>query len=218
MSELPQTRRPGRPSLASEDVVLETALRSFAEIGYEGTSVRTLNKELGLSHNSIQQRFGTKEQLWRRVVDHAFGSMVAKLVEPAAGEPVESGEAVESDDGMALLYGMLHRFISVSIDHPLHLALMTREATRRSERLDYIFDTYVGPALVPLQVVLDQLRSTGQIRPVPLRTVFMLVAHGAIAPYSLVGLSERFDDYDGTFDPVEHADAVTHLIVSGLRT
>ena len=62
------TRRRGRPS--ADDPVLtdieirDAALRVFAEHGYEGTSMRELARELGVSHNLIPQRLGSKEQLW----------------------------------------------------------------------------------------------------------------------------------------------------------
>ena len=65
-------RRRGRPR-AEESVdrteILDAALRAFARHGLEGVSVRTLNRELGVSHNLIYQRFGSKDDLWRAAVD-----------------------------------------------------------------------------------------------------------------------------------------------------
>ena len=52
--------------------MLEAALVSFAELGYEGTSVRDLCRQLGVSHNLIHQRFGSKDDLWYAAVDHGF--------------------------------------------------------------------------------------------------------------------------------------------------
>ena len=49
--------------------ILEKALTMFATVGYDGMSLRTLNRELGVSHNLIYQRFGTNEELWRAAVD-----------------------------------------------------------------------------------------------------------------------------------------------------
>ena len=65
-------RRRGRPP-ADEAIesseILDAALRAFARHGLEGVSVRTLNRELGVSHNLIYQRFGSKDDLWRAAVD-----------------------------------------------------------------------------------------------------------------------------------------------------
>jgi len=46
----------------------------FATQGYEGTSVRDLNTRLGVSHNLINRRFGSKADLRRATADRWFGS------------------------------------------------------------------------------------------------------------------------------------------------
>src|SRR5260370_12645332 len=65
----------GRPK-ASDSVPIEEilgkALTMFATVGYDGVSLRTLNRELGVSHNLIYQRFGGKDDLWRASVDFRF--------------------------------------------------------------------------------------------------------------------------------------------------
>src|ERR1700757_5170575 len=69
----------GRPK-ASDAVpieeILDKALIMFATVGYDGMSLRTLNRELGVSHNLIYQRFGTKDELWRAAVDYGFGRLM----------------------------------------------------------------------------------------------------------------------------------------------
>ena len=67
-------RRPrGRPraeqSPATVEAILGAALRAFATHGYEGVSVRTLNRELCVSHSLINARFGSKQDLWYATVD-----------------------------------------------------------------------------------------------------------------------------------------------------
>src|SRR6266849_5283511 len=78
-----RTSRRGRPkaedSPASSDELLLAALRAFATRGYDGTSIRELNQQLGVSHNLLYRRFGSKEQLWRATVDRWIGEVVAEL-------------------------------------------------------------------------------------------------------------------------------------------
>ena len=73
MSAPSQRRRQGRPrnedAPASLDEILGAALRAFATHGYDGVSLRTLNRELGASHNLLHGRFGSKEALWYAAVD-----------------------------------------------------------------------------------------------------------------------------------------------------
>ena len=58
-SEWPRGRPKASDSMPIEEI-LEKALNIFATVGYDGMSLRTLNRELGVSHNLIYQRFGTK--------------------------------------------------------------------------------------------------------------------------------------------------------------
>src|ERR1700682_3838287 len=56
--------------------ILEAALVAFATYGYDGVSLRTLNRDLGVSHNLIYQRFGSKDDLWRGRGDFAVGPLL----------------------------------------------------------------------------------------------------------------------------------------------
>src|ERR1700712_1338825 len=73
----------GRPTndaaaAVREEVVLDLAFKAFAQRGYEATTLRDLAKELGVSHNLINVRFGSKADLWRRAVD----ARVARVAPP----------------------------------------------------------------------------------------------------------------------------------------
>src|SRR5258707_11112754 len=86
-----KTSRRGRPraedSPASSDEILLAALRAFATRGYDGTSVRELNQQLGVSHNLLNRRFRSKEQLWRATVDRFIGEGVDELAAAGPGDP-----------------------------------------------------------------------------------------------------------------------------------
>src|SRR3546814_3092585 len=70
----PRVRRRGRPAnnaahSVPEQRMLDLAFHSFAQKGYEGTTLRDLAKQLGVSHNLLNVRFGSKADLWRCAVD-----------------------------------------------------------------------------------------------------------------------------------------------------
>src|SRR6201985_594191 len=69
----------GRPRIRDDDEILRAALHAFAEHGYDGMSLRTLNSEMGLSRGTINQRFRSKEQLWYAAVDNEFQPLTAHL-------------------------------------------------------------------------------------------------------------------------------------------
>jgi AcrR family transcriptional regulator len=166
------------------DEILEMALTMFATVGYDGMSLRTLNRDLGVGHNLIYQRFGTKAELWRAAVDFGFGRLMRHmegLFDPTLSEPLEQ----------LRLAG--HRFVVFSADHPELVALMNTEGRRDTDRLAYIYDAYIEPMLADVARLLVHLADEGVIRPIPLRTFHFLLAHGATAPHALVPLATKFD-------------------------
>src|SRR5882724_867323 len=76
-------RRVGRPSqptdVPTEAEILARGLAAFAELGYASASVRELARRLGVSHNFINDRYGSKGQFWRAVVDRALTARAARL-------------------------------------------------------------------------------------------------------------------------------------------
>jgi len=214
MTTAMKSERPrGRPKAADSvpiEEILDKALSMFATVGYDGMSMRTLNRELGVSHNLIHQRFGTKEELWRAAVDYGFGRLVRQmqgLFDPTISDPLEQ------------LRLAVHRFVVYSADHPELVALMNIEARQDTERLTYIYDTYIEPILKDVARLLAHLADQGVIRPIPLRTFHFLLTHGATAPHALVPLATKFDPTSPS-EPAaveQHATLVSTILVEGLR-
>jgi len=101
----------GRPRLFEEQAALEAAMQLFWRQGYEGTSMSQLRAAMGLSSASLYQAFGSKEQLFARVIDHYVsrpGSVVSLV---AASGDLPANEALTM---------LLHRSIDEQLDdsHP----------------------------------------------------------------------------------------------------
>ena len=66
----------------------------FAERGYDATTVRKLARDLGVSHNLLNVRFGLKANLWKAAVDwrmaEASTTVVAAFDGQGDAEPVDS--------------------------------------------------------------------------------------------------------------------------------
>jgi AcrR family transcriptional regulator len=214
MAQTTEGKRTGRPKAQDAPVkleqILDAAFRAFATYGYDGVAVRTLNRELGVSHNLIHQRFGSKQDLWYAAVDRAFGQQVTELAtafDPTLSDPLDQ------------LNYAIRRFVRYNAERPELLGLMNIEGRVDSERLDYIYEHYVAPALAPLGRLLEHLHQEGRIRPISLRALFFLVAHGAAAPFTLAPLARHFDEAD-PLDPkavTEQAALSADLITGGLR-
>jgi AcrR family transcriptional regulator len=210
----PQRRSRGRPrteeSPASLDEIFEAALKAFATHGYDGVVLRTLNRDLGGSHNLLNGRFGSKEALWYATVDWAFQPLVMRLAtafDPTLTDPLDQ------------LRIIMRTFLLYSAQRPELNGLMNIEGRQDTERLAYLYDTYIGPSLAPVERLLTFLADSGRIRPVSLRTLHILLAHGAAAPNTLAALARHFDDVD-PLDPAEieaHADLAADLLIRAVE-
>src|ERR1700694_1598970 len=166
-------RPPGRPradeSPTTLDQIFRVALQAFATLGYDGVSLRVLNRELGGSHNLLNGRFGSKEALWYATVDWAFqplGQRMATAFDPTLTDPLDQ------------LRITMRAFLLYSAERPELLGLMNIEGRQDTERLAYLYNSYIAPSLEPVQRLLDFLAATGRTRPVSLRTFHFLAAHG----------------------------------------
>lgn len=85
----PSTKRRGRPRAFDIDQVTEQALAAFWRQGYEATSVDALVRATGLSVSSIYAAYGSKQGLFRAVVERYQHQLAATL-----------GNLPESDGGL----------------------------------------------------------------------------------------------------------------------
>ena len=209
-----QRREPGRgrPPIRSDAEILDAALEALAADGFEAMSVRALNRDLGLSHGTVQQRFGSKDDLYTAAIDHGFGSFVAEIV-----DELGTRSPLPADDA-ATVWELVRAFLVVSARYPALARLMNLEGLVPSARLDRIYDGFIAPAVALIEPSLVRLAADGRFRAVPTRTVYFLIAYGAAAPYALRALSARFDAVDGPLDDVAHAEAMADLIVAALAS
>jgi TetR/AcrR family transcriptional regulator len=210
-----EARRRGRPAaddapLATE-ALLDAALDAFAERGYEGTSVRELARHLGVSHNLIPQRVGSKEQLWYAAVDHGFAALGTDLAAAA-----EAGTGL---DDVAQLRALVTVFVAANARRPALLRIINQEAVADGPRLDHLFRHYIEPVRGYGAEVLARLEAQGRVRSGSVGLVYFLMTHGAGGPVALPGLAARFGEAvdPGDEEAVQrHAEAMTAAIFDGL--
>ena len=100
----------GRPRAFDVEAVLEAAMLLFWEQGYEATSLAQLRAATGLSSASLYGAFGSKEGLFKQVVEHYMKG-------PGGAVDVIEDETVSPREAVA---GLLHRSIDMQADssHP----------------------------------------------------------------------------------------------------
>jgi AcrR family transcriptional regulator len=200
--------RKGRHRLLSDEVILRAALESFAAEGFESMSVRQLNTSLGLSHETVRQRFGSKRELYFAAVDFGTGAFFELLGEERALLP----DAVDELEELRLT---TRAFMTASIRFPQMANLVNHEATSPSERLDYVFANAFEAGMILFNELLQRLAAADVIYPVTIRDAFFIIDAG-MSPYLQGGLSRSFDATCGPLDPVTHVDEFLDFVFRGL--
>ena len=163
------------------EALLDAALDAFAERGYDGTSVREIARDLGVSHNLIPQRIGSKDELWRAAVDHGFGPAARSPAALAAGRrrrPTTSTGCGRSSCG----------FVEANAARPALLRIINREAVAPGPRFDHLWDALhrSGARLVGADL-LGRLDAAGQVRTESVALVYFFMTHGAGGPLGPAG-------------------------------
>ena len=196
-----------RPRLHSDEELLALILAAFAELGFEGASMREVCRRLGVSHNFVHERFGSKEQMWYAAVDHGFRGVIDELVAAFA----EAG-----DDGFDQLRAVLVRFMAVTAAQPALTQIVNQESARPGPRYEYLWTWYIAPITEGGNQILRRLQAEGRVRPGPLAPVFFFLSRyglGAMASYP--GSLSRLGD---VATPDQAMQLAIDVLIDGLRT
>ena len=197
----------GRPPLLSDEAILKKALEAFASGGFEAMSVRALNANLGLSHETVSQRFGTKSELYLAAVNYGFQLFINDF----------NDELTRNDPTSDLeqLRALLRAFMFSTSRHPTLGELLHHVAIDEEQRNVIIGKTGLADQLMNAAELLRRLKSDGVIRDIQLRELWFM-AQSAAAPIHFSNVSQMFDFFDGPLDPDEHINRITDTIMRGL--
>ena len=190
--------------------VLDAALDAFAEEGFAGTSVRSLARSIGVHHNHIPQRFGSKERLWYAAVDHGFRVIRRDLV---------GLTRVEFSDDLALLRAGIVRYVEINAERPAMLRIINQEAVLGGERLEYLFTEFIEPVRDFGGGLLRRLEAEGKVRTDSAGLLYFFMTNGIAGPIVFPGLAARLGVAVDGQDPEAvhaHAEAAVGLLFDGL--
>ncbi|MFE0629231.1 TetR/AcrR family transcriptional regulator [Streptomyces sp. NPDC058864] len=191
-----------------ESEILRRGLDTFAELGYAGTTMRELARRLGVSHNFVHERYGSKDDFWRAVVDFALHD-----AQPALDRLL----AECRDDDERLRSVIVHLYRLAANDSAMN-RLLSDESTRDSGRLDHLHQRFIKPFWDSVEPVVNSLMAAGRIPRVPAHILYFAVTGPALA-LAQDPIADRLDP--GDLPTAEHdrnamADALSALVLHGL--
>jgi AcrR family transcriptional regulator len=187
--------------------VLEAALKAFADCGYDAMSVRELNRSLGVSHNYIHKRFGSKEALWQAAIDYGLGRFI---------EGMTQTDPNTEEDRVARYRAELRHMVELLARYPSVQRIIESEGLAGGKRLDYLVSRYIGPTAASRMPYFDQITHVTK-RKLQLSSIIMLVSSGTSAFFLRPAFAKKL----GTEDPTSteaierHIDTVVEVLLYG---
>lgn len=128
MSEQPMPKRT-RDADRSREAILDAAETLFAHKGYDGTSLQEIGDRAGVSRGTPNYFFGSKEQLYRAVLERVLEAERVAVLGAQDGLPTTSGS------GDAALRAAINNFIDFLVARPTFVQLIEREALANGQHL-----------------------------------------------------------------------------------
>jgi AcrR family transcriptional regulator len=153
----------------AEHHLLDHAFLAFAQCGYEATTLRALAKDLGVSHNLLNVRFGSKADLWRRAVD----ARVARI-----GPPVFAAFDAPGLDDTSRFKELIHRLCAWSAENPDFVSLIHSEGRTATWRLDYLVQAHILPFKLRLEDLIARLAAKRPVRNISTPAIMALLVQG----------------------------------------
>ncbi len=138
MSQLPSPARARAPQKRAEETrrrLLDAATEAFAAVGFDGIGVAAIEDRAGVRRRLLAYHFGSKDGLWRAVVDRLFARIADNL--PRALEITRTMPGITPGDA----------FIAISIRTAAAVPELPRivfqEGKLGGPRMDHLLDNHV---------------------------------------------------------------------------
>lgn len=167
----------------TRDRVLEVAARHFAQHSFQGTSLRAIQREVGVNPATVHYHFGAKEDLYQAVI--------AQFLERIQSERLARLDQVPGNlTGRARLERLLHSYLAPHLEVATtpagynYARILAHVQVELRDAATDMFDAAVGPVRTRYVEALAPL-----FPGVPTRRIYevliMAVAHMAMVPIRL---------------------------------
>lgn len=195
----------------TRETILDSAEHLFAHRGYEGTSLTEVGAAAGVSRGTPGYFFGSKEQLYRAVLERCL-ERVRAAVRSGRERALASGEPTD-----VVLAGVVGEYFDFIGANPDFVRLMEWEALAGARRLEELpphleaAQEALGAIISELALGPDQQAEAKQLLLSLIGLCWFPVVHG---PTVLRALGVQSDDPAFLVDRRQH---VINLVVQGIR-
>ncbi|MGE4426839.1 MAG: TetR/AcrR family transcriptional regulator [Solirubrobacteraceae bacterium] len=119
----------------TREALIAAAAVAFGEAGYDGVTIRDVERRAGVNRGLVAHHFGTKDELWSAAIDWLMGEVASELDRYA-----DMLDVVPAGDRPGILMRIFVRFAS---RHPELFQLLIQEGNNDSERSRMLSDRYM---------------------------------------------------------------------------
>ena len=187
--------------------IMEAAERVFAEAGFKGASISVIAEAAGVPKSNISYYFGSKETLYRRVIDDIF------MLWLDASEELDA-----SDDPRAALTSYIHAKMDLSRDRPYGSKVWANEIIHGAPFIQDYLEITLRKWLDSREIILRRWMQEGRLREMdPKAILYMIWAstqHYADFDHQIRTLNGNQDLTDAQWEQAKQA--VTSMILLGI--
>ena len=195
--------------------ILNTAVVEFAQRGYDGVSTTEIAKAAGVTQPLIHYHFKSKEALWQAAVGEVFSWLKDGFV-VRVHDCAEEGATPLGNK--AILVDVIRKYVEFSAVHPEFGQFILREGTQKTDRLDWMVDTWVRPTLSRFIKAHRRGIEDGWLKDIPFAQLVSIVTASvsqffSFSPmfHSLYGVDVYHEDQVAI-----HSDIVVDIITNAL--
>ncbi|EHP42453.1 regulatory protein TetR [Cupriavidus basilensis OR16] len=190
--------------------LIEAAEIEFTQKGYDGASVLSIANRAGVKQPLLNYHFGSKEGLWRAVVENAYTGALT-----ASGQ---AADARDPADPLARLQAALRAFAVSNILHPAAHSLVLMEVAQDGPRLDWLVDNYMKPFHDKLDALIAQCHAAQLLKPYPPEHASVTMTATLTAVQSATHLIQRLYGVGPmTAEQAgQHAEQVIDVLLNGM--
>jgi TetR/AcrR family transcriptional regulator len=139
--------------------ILDAALQSFAEKGFDGATTRQIAGRANVPLGLLRYYFGDKLKLWQASVDQAFGELRSGL----DATTFMPRSVAEDRDPVSAIRAGIRAHVHFVAKNPEFVRLMHEEGKRRGPRMRWLVDRHVTPLFERLVPVIAHLQELGRL-------------------------------------------------------
>lgn len=116
----------------TKETVLKAALKIFAREGFHNAKLREISDLTGTTHSLIRHHFGSKDDLWKAVVDYGLNLHEKSLLKIL--------KLNKSADPVNLFRHFITSYVSIIAKNPELSKIMLHDNSRSSPHLEYLIE------------------------------------------------------------------------------